>query len=192
MCGEYMRRMQPAECLQRARPWLDGSVPAAAFATHAAWLANIVACYQERVALFSEFGGKLAWLFCDVPAMDEAAQKNLQKDPAAKEWLLGYADVLAASNAPPSWPQSRGSADSEVALPSKKDAQQPSCAFATPQQIEQECRAFTERIGVKFGNFVHPVRAALTGTDKGPGLFDVVFLLGKDACTKRLRAAAQS
>ena len=59
-------------------------------------------------------------------------------------------------------------------------------------QIEQECRAFTERIGVKFGNFVHPVRAALTGTDKGPGLFDVVFLLGKDACVKRLRAAAQS
>ena len=125
-------------------------------------------------------------------ALYEAAQKNLQKDPAAKEWLLGYADVLAASNAPPSWPQSRGSADSEVALPSKKDAPQPSCAFATPQQIEQECRAFTERIGVKFGNFVHPVRAALTGTDKGPGLFDVVFLLGKDACVKRLRAAAQS
>ena len=75
-------------------------------------------------------------------------------------------------------------------MPSKKDAEQPVCAFATPQQIEQECRAFTERIGVKFGNFVHPVRAALTGTDKGPGLFDVVFLLGKDACVKRLRAAA--
>jgi hypothetical protein len=37
---------------------------------------------------------------------------------------------------------------------------------------------------------VHTVRAALTGTDKGPGLFDVLFLLGKDACIARLRAAA--
>ncbi|MEQ1634234.1 MAG: hypothetical protein ABL997_17775, partial [Planctomycetota bacterium] len=45
--------------------------------------------------------------------------------------------------------------------------------------------------GVKFGNFVHPVRAALTGTDKGPGLFDVLFLLGKEACVRRLRAAAE-
>ena len=50
---------------------------------------------------------------------------------------------------------------------------------------------FTERLGVKFGSFVHPVRAALTGTDKGPGLFDVVFLLGKDASVRRLRRAAE-
>lgn len=190
MCGEYMRRLLPEQCLARAKPWLGEAVPAAAWTTHAAWLANVVACYQERVALFSEFGPKLTWLFGDVPTTDEAAQKNLAKDPAAKEWLTGYADVLAASNAPPSWPTSRQGADEVVRLPSKKDAPQPACAFATPQQIEAECRAFTERIGVKFGNFVHPVRAALTGTDKGPGLFDVVFLLGKDACVRRLRAAA--
>jgi hypothetical protein len=39
---------------------------------------------------------------------------------------------------------------------------------------------------------VHPVRAALTGTDKGPGLFDAIFLLGKQTCVRRLRAAAGS
>jgi glutamyl/glutaminyl-tRNA synthetase len=62
--------------------------------------------------------------------------------------------------------------------------------FDTPAQIEAACRAFTDGIGVKFGNFVHPVRAALTGTDKGPGLFDVIFLLGKETCVRRLRAAS--
>ncbi|MBX3463986.1 MAG: hypothetical protein KF830_12510 [Planctomycetes bacterium] len=75
-------------------------------------------------------------------------------------------------------------------LPSRKDQPEPACRFATPARIEAECRAFVERLGVKFGSFVHPVRAALTGTDKGPGLFDVVFLLGRDACVRRLRAAA--
>jgi glutamyl-tRNA synthetase len=190
MCGEYVRRWTPAECLQRARPWLEGAVPAAAFAQQPGWLQNAIACYQERVALYSEFAGKLAWLFADDVALDDAAQKNLAKEPQARQWLGAYADVLAAANLPPSWPRDRAAADAAVQLPSNKDAPPPACPFQTPSQIEQDCRAFAERIGVKFGSLVHPVRAALTGTDKGPGLFDVVFLLGKEACVRRLRAAA--
>ena len=190
MCGEYMRGFSAAECLQRARRWIEGVVPAAAWQTHARWLANVIACYQERVPLYGEFAGKLGWLFAD-PQMDEAAQKNLVKEAGAAAWLRGYADVLAASHVPPSFPHDRGGADAAVPLPTKKDAPQPANAPCdTPAAIEAACRAFTERIGVKFGSFVHPVRAALTGTDKGPGLFDVVFLLGKDACVRRLRAAA--
>ena len=189
MCGEYVRRWSPAECVARARPWLVATVPAVAFTQHGPWLQNVIACYQERIALLSEFAGKIVWLFAD-PAMDEAAAKNLAKEPAAREWLRGYADVLAASNLPPSYPQDRSVADLAVQLPSKKDSPAPTCVFDTPAQIEAACRAFTERLGVKFGSFVHPVRAALTGTDKGPGLFDVVFLLGKATCVRRLRAAA--
>jgi len=190
MCGEYMRQFTPAECLQRARPWLTNVVPAAAWSSHAGWLQNVIACYQERVPLYGEFAAKLGWLFGEAVTLDEAAQKNLAKDPAGKEWLRGYADVLAASNLPPSYPADRSVADSAVTLPSKKESPAPVCSFDTPAQVEAACRAFTERIGVKFGNFVHPVRAALTGTDKGPGLFDVVFLLGKQTAVARLRAAA--
>ncbi|MEQ1633272.1 MAG: glutamate--tRNA ligase, partial [Planctomycetota bacterium] len=156
MGGEYVRRMTALQCLDRARPWLETTVPAAAWTTHRGWLANMVACYQERVSILSEFGSKLTWLFADLPEFDEAAQKNLQKDPAAKSWLLGYAELIAGSNLPPSWPADRTAADTAVLLPTKKDVPAPQCSFATPQQIEQECRAFTERIGVKFGNFVHP------------------------------------
>ncbi|MBL8748559.1 MAG: glutamate--tRNA ligase [Planctomycetes bacterium] len=191
MCGEYVRRWSPAECLERATPWLQSVVPANAFAAHRAWLQNVLACYQERVALLAEFAAKVAWCFAD-PAMDEAAQKNLAKDPAACDWLRGYADVLAASNAPASFPAPRGAVDTQVVLPTKKDGAPVAAMCDTPAQIEAACRAFTERIGVKFGSFVHPVRAALTGTDKGPGLFDVVFLLGKDTSVRRLRAAADS
>jgi len=189
MCGEYVRRWSRAECVERARPWLQGVVPEVAFTQHAAWLQNAIACYQERVALLSEFAGKIGWLFGD-PAMDDAAKKNLAKEPAAGQWLRDYANVLARSNLPPSFPQDRGKADAAVSLPSKKDAPMPASVFDTPSQIEAACRAFTDGIGVKFGNFVHPVRAALTGTDKGPGLFDAIFLLGKETSVRRLRAAA--
>ncbi|MGB3970245.1 MAG: glutamate--tRNA ligase [Planctomycetota bacterium] len=188
MCGEYLRKWTPTELVARARPWLQ-SVPEAVFGQHAAWLANVVACYQERIALFSELGPKIAWLFAD-PSPDEAARQNLAKEPAARQWLAGYAERLAGGNLPPSWPADRQGADAAVRLPSKKDAPEPACAFWTPAAIERDCRAFVETLGIKFGSFVHPVRAALTGTDKGPGLFDVLFLLGRDTCVRRLRAAA--
>jgi glutamyl-tRNA synthetase len=190
MCGEYVRRWTPAELLPRARPWLDGAVPAAAFASHGTWLVNGVACYQERIAILSELAGKIGWLFA-MPPLDEAAQKNLAKEPAGKQWLLAYAEHLAGCNLPPSWPADRQGVDDAVALPTRKDAAEPACAFWTPAAIERDMRAFVERLGIKFGSFVHPLRAALTGTDKGPGLFDVLFLLGKTACVERLQAAAR-
>ncbi|HZN40752.1 MAG TPA: hypothetical protein VFD82_18245, partial [Planctomycetota bacterium] len=151
-------------------------------------------CYQERIALLGELAPKIGWLFAD-PAMDDAAQKNLAKEPAAGQWLAAFADHLEGINLPPSWPADRQQADDAVVLPSKKTlpseiGPEPPCAFATPGAIERDTRAVVERLGVKFGSFVHPVRAALTGTDKGPGLFDVVFLLGRDTCVRRLRAAA--
>jgi glutamyl-tRNA synthetase len=189
MCGEYLRRLDAGQLLERAWPWLAAVVPVEAFAQHGGWLQNALACYQERVALLGEFADKIGWLFTD-PVPDEAAQKNLSKDPAGKQWLAAYADVLAQSQLPPSYPADRCAADRAVRLPSKKDTPAPACAFDTPATIEAATRAFTEQLGVKFGSFVHPVRAALTGTDKGPGLFDVVFLLGKEACVRRLRAAA--
>ena len=49
-----------------------------------------------------------------------------------------------------------------------------------------------EDLDIKFGHLVHPIRAALTGTNKGPGLFDVVYLLGKETCLQRLRALAST
>ncbi len=190
MCGEYVRRWSADELVQRARPWLAAVVPEAAFTVHASWLRNVLACYQERVAILSELPGKVGWLFAD-PAIDEAAAKNLAKEPAGRQWLAAYADHHARGNLPPSWPGDRGGADDAVALPSKKDAPEPACKFWPPAAIERDCRAFVEQLDVKFGSFVHPVRAALTGTDKGPGLFDVLFLLGRDTSVRRLRAAAR-
>src|SRR5690606_27850009 len=142
-----------------------------------------------RITLFADLAPKLGWLFAD-PEPDEAARANLAKDPDHEQWLALWADELERSELPPSWPADRAGADAAVRLPSRKDAPEPQAPFATPSRIEADCRAFVDRLGVKFGRFVHPVRAALTGTDRGPGLFDVVFLLGKEACVRRLRATA--
>ncbi|MCR9247304.1 MAG: glutamate--tRNA ligase [bacterium] len=195
MCGEYVRQWSVEQCVERARAWLEPAMPAGTMAQHGAWLRNIVACYQERVQLLSEFPDKVGWLFAkDVRLeFDAGAEKKFNKHKEhAAEWLRGYADVLEASDLPPSWPEDRSAADGAVLLPSQKDAPATAAPCDDPAAIEAKTRAFTEERGIKFGHFVHPVRAALTGTDRGPGLFDVVFLLGKATAVARLRAVADS
>jgi len=56
--------------------------------------------------------------------------------------------------------------------------------------IEREFRQWIEQMGVKSGELIHPVRLAITGLTVGPGLFDVIALLGRDEAVRRLRETA--
>ncbi|MCL6453701.1 MAG: glutamate--tRNA ligase [Alicyclobacillus sp.] len=56
--------------------------------------------------------------------------------------------------------------------------------------VERCYRDLIQRLGVKGGELIHPTRLALTGQTVGPGLFEVMAMLGKSACQERLRAAA--
>ncbi|SIS64572.1 glutamate--tRNA ligase [Alicyclobacillus vulcanalis] len=56
--------------------------------------------------------------------------------------------------------------------------------------VEREFRGWIEELGVKPGDLIHPVRLAITGLTVGPGLFDVIALLGRDEVCRRLRQAA--
>ncbi|MCM8773945.1 MAG: glutamate--tRNA ligase [Candidatus Omnitrophica bacterium] len=52
--------------------------------------------------------------------------------------------------------------------------------------VEKEFRATAQELGLKAGDLVHPVRVALTGRRVGPGLFEVMEVLGKERIIKRL------
>jgi glutamyl-tRNA synthetase len=44
-------------------------------------------------------------------------------------------------------------------------------------------------LGVGAGKIIHPLRLAVSGTSKGPGLFEMMELLGRDACVRRIERA---
>ena len=57
-------------------------------------------------------------------------------------------------------------------------------------------RAEAEKTGedgkpVGMGALVHPIRVAVSGRTEGPGLFEMLALLGRDRVVRRLRAAAE-
>ena len=196
MAGEYVRSASLSQLVERVKPFLlaAGAVPEEAFASHPAWVSNLVACNQERIRLYPELPEKVAYYFDDVVELDKGAEKNMRKNDAAPQWLAAYADLLEQSALPPSYPSDRGEADTVAVLPTPKDGEVPArdaVPYLLPPHLEQDARKLAEKLDVKFGHLVHPIRAALTGTNKGPGLFDMVYLLGKERCVARLRAFAE-
>ncbi|MZG52817.1 MAG: glutamate--tRNA ligase [Nitrospinae bacterium] len=54
------------------------------------------------------------------------------------------------------------------------------------ENIETLFKKIVEEEGLKLGKLAQPIRVALTGTTVSPGIYDVVLLLGKEECLKRL------
>jgi glutamyl-tRNA synthetase len=58
------------------------------------------------------------------------------------------------------------------------------------ETTEAALRRLAEERGVKAGAVIHPTRMALTGSQAGPPLFDVVAAMGRAATVRHLRAFA--
>jgi glutamyl-tRNA synthetase len=87
---------------------------------------------------------------------DEKAVSKSLQKPGAVELLTAYKDQLATTEA--------------------FDA----------LSLEQMTHAFVAARGVKIGDIVHSLRAAVTGQSVGLGLFDSLAILGKESCLTRI------
>lgn len=56
--------------------------------------------------------------------------------------------------------------------------------------VEAAIKALAEARGLKLGKVAQPLRAALTGRDTSPGIFEVIALLGKNETLARIRDQA--
>jgi len=59
----------------------------------------------------------------------------------------------------------------------------------TAAEIEQALRTVAERHDLKGSTLIHPVRLAVTGVSVGPGLFELLELLGRETVLRRLELA---
>ena len=69
-------------------------------------------------------------------------------------------------------------------MPSLKDIK----SFET-DILEGVIREFAESTGIKAGVVIHPLRLALTGQTTSPGIFDVMYVLGKETVVRRVDKA---
>jgi len=60
------------------------------------------------------------------------------------------------------------------------------------EQLEIALRNLAEHENISAGNIIHPTRLALSGSGSGPSLFDMMELLGKETCLRRLKKAVNT
>jgi glutamyl-tRNA synthetase len=62
----------------------------------------------------------------------------------------------------------------------------------TKEDYEHTFTKVAEELNVGKGKLIHPLRLALCGQSTGPGMFDLLFILGKEEVVKRINTAIES
>ena len=163
MNGEYIAH-QPAETFKAE---LSSRLAAAGLPAEplGCTLDELVPPVQIRTKTLSDLPGNCEYFFKEEIAYDPAAVEKRLHTPGAQERLLAFADAFAAA---PEF---------------------------TVESTEALVRAEADKVGedgkpVGMGALVHPIRVAVSGRTEGPGLFEMLALLGRDRVVRRLRAAA--
>lgn len=161
MNGQYLRAASPERLAEWALPfWQEaGLVPAQAGPEVRAHLARIMAAMRERVRTLAEVPEATRYLFRADFSYDEKGVRKHFDRP-------GVADLLAAAAA-----RLREVFPWDTAT------------------LEQAYRSLAAEKGVSAGELIHPTRLALTGRTVGPGLFDIMAILGREETVRRLERA---
>lgn len=126
-----------------------------------AYLQQVARLMQERTKLFEEVPADAGFFFSDDVAYDEKSVRKRLQKEGVVELLRRLADGLGALDD-----------FSEAAL-------------------ETAIRGAAESLGVTAGQVVHPIRVAVSGISKGPGLFELLAVLGRERVLQRLARAME-
>jgi glutamyl-tRNA synthetase len=133
------------------------------------------------------------------PADDATRAKVRQVIEACGDRLKIYADVLQYAafffRDPIYDPQAVKKRLQKEGAPALLRTMRDLLAQAEPYTVtalEAKVREFCEAHGVKLGDVNHVLRVASTGVTIGPGLFDILAILGKAECLRRIDHALQT
>lgn len=121
---------------------------------------------QIRTKTLSDLPGNCEYFFKEDVAYDPAAVEKRLKKPGVKARLLSFADAFAA-------------------MPEFTAAATEAFVHAEAEKTGDDGKP------VGMGALVHPIRVAVSGRTEGPGLFEMLELLGRDRVVRRLRSAAE-
>ncbi|HID95837.1 MAG TPA: glutamate--tRNA ligase [Candidatus Latescibacteria bacterium] len=114
---------------------------------------------KERVRKLTDFVDLGSYFFQDPVAYEEKGKRKHWADPAVAVRLQAVADELSNLD-----------------------------GFAV-DEIEKAVRNLAGRLKIGAGELIHPIRLALSGRTFGPGLFELMEVLGKETVVRRLRKA---
>jgi nondiscriminating glutamyl-tRNA synthetase len=156
--GEWMKTLTTKQKLAGVLPYLKGEGLAGDPPTAAerARIEAVLGALGDRLKVFSDVLKLGRYFFTDRLTFDPDAVKKRLRKEGVAAMLAELAELLAQVE------------PYELA------------------SLEQAVHGFAERTGRKMGDVVNPLRVAVTGQGVGPGLYDCLYILGRDACRSRI------
>jgi nondiscriminating glutamyl-tRNA synthetase len=161
--GHYMRDMDPEYVTEQTIPFMikKGIITEQESKDKFDYVKKIIEVSRDRAKTLDELADTVAFFFKDVTDYEEKGVRKHFSKEHAVKLLTLGADALE-----------------------KLDD-------FTHDKTEEAFRNITADLGLKAAEIIHPTRLAITGRTVGPGLFDIIVLLGKEKTVERMRKAAQ-
>lgn len=158
MNGVYIRKFSPSELLDRAWPFIKeaGLVSDSTSAAERAYIQAALQLEQEKLVVLSDVPGLIDFMLKDDYAFDPASVESTLAKEGALDVVKGVAEEMKKL--------------------------EPFTAAST----ETLCRDYAKSNGLKNGQVFHPVRVSVSGRTKGPSLFHMLEVLGKERVLKRI------
>ncbi|MCR2044339.1 glutamate--tRNA ligase [Anaerosalibacter massiliensis] len=161
MNGQYLTRSDLEYIAKEALPYLveDGLIESNDIEEKYEYIKRVVDIVREKVKLLPEISDASSYFFKDI---DEYEEKGVKK----RFTKDGVVKILE-----------RG-----------KEALKNAPNFNV-DTVEKVYRDLIDELGIKGGDIIHPTRLAISGRTVGPSLFDIISVLGKETCIKRMDKA---
>lgn len=172
--GRFIRRMDLDTLAEKAAATLE----AEDVAYDAKTLREACALMQERIQRVGEMATFAGFFFKAPTEYDAKGVKKRWKEDSA-DLLAAYADRLEALNLDAA-PVSEGT-DVPEGLSET--------TVAHAAAFEAELRALADERDCGAGRIIHPTRLAVSGMSFGPSLFEMMAVVGRDACVQRIHRA---
>ena len=161
--SEYMKDMAAVDLLPRIAPlWIEkGLIAEEDVERDREYLCRVIELFKGRTRRTHDFVDLAGFCLRAPTSYDEKARAKHWSDPAAADRLAAAAEAFANL--------------------------EPFDARST----EDAVRLLSEREGVSASGYIHPIRLAVSGMSFGPGLFEMLEVLGKARVVERLRTAVR-
>jgi glutamyl-tRNA synthetase len=119
---------------------------------------KLVLLYRSRIRTYKDLTVQAAYCFSEIESYDTTLHRSFLDNKILKRHLEAWLDKAAElSN------------------------------FNHPEEVESMSRETALGWGIEAKDLIHPLRFAVTGVTGTPGLFELMSLLGRETCLRRVR-----
>ena len=167
MNGQWIRRLDPDELIERLRPFVEAELAAGRIDRMPSddEIRSLLPVIQERLPTLGAIGDLVGFLWVDDLQVDPAIIAPKRWDAATTRQALTAARAVIAETG-------------EVTFEA--------------EELEPPLRALAETNGWKAGDLFMAIRVAVTGRTATPPLFDTLVALGRDRTLQRLDRAIET